>query len=57
MARALALQPAFKVSEPEEVVDRALEREGLLRRPAKRAEALGEGRSEPYGASVRPRAA
>ena len=57
MARALALQPAFKVSEPEEVVDRALEREGRLRRPAKRAEALGEGRSEPYGASVRPRAA
>jgi hypothetical protein len=40
MARALALQPAFKMTEPDGVVDQFFAREGRLRRPAKRAETL-----------------
>jgi hypothetical protein len=40
MARALALQPAFKVTEPEQMVDQVFAHEGRLRRPAKRSSTL-----------------
>ncbi len=53
MARALALQPAFKMAEPEGVVDQFFAREGRLRRPAKRFEALTQlGEAGPAAASA-----
>ncbi|MES2990328.1 MAG: hypothetical protein V4844_02820 [Pseudomonadota bacterium] len=53
MARALALQPAFKTTEPEGLVDKVFAQEGRLRRPAKRSEALTQsGESGPAAASA-----
>ena len=37
MARALSLQPAFKVSDPEAVVDRTFSQAGRYQQPPKRA--------------------